>query len=335
MKKLLGLFCFFSMIYGNNVDFIFDMEMGKNTKCFNQIQTKEDFEKFSKYKQNYSEKINLKKGNGKISHVLHFIWLNPRKIPSKYLKNIDFWKKKHPNWEVKLWLMKKMKKSPAAIHLISEFPFFKLADFFWHTTNFVEKEKIFAFELLNKEGGIVIHPSVQCKKNMDDLSQTYDFFSVLSLPQSFPSGCAIALSEKILASSPSHPVIIRCMDKIKEKWSIIGKAFPFDDYESKIYKIWYRTYMSLEESVFEKAKDKDIIFPAQYIFPVKGQLSHIANAKIDNEWVVEEKKNKEKILDNIFLLKKKACLQLWLFSIILCLVVGIIFLRFYLARESR
>jgi mannosyltransferase OCH1-like enzyme len=86
-----------------------------------------------------------------IPRIIHQIWLGPLTPPSKAL---DSWKKKHPNWEYRLWTEDNL-------------PNLKNQHAFDVSDNYPQKADILRYELLEQFGGVYVDADVHCIKPVD------------------------------------------------------------------------------------------------------------------------------------------------------------------------
>lgn len=275
----------------------FEEHMGKNTSYWKNIKTEEDKALFSFYEKQFDQFINQKPSEkNSIPKILYFIWMDKHPLPKKYIDHISSWKNQHPDWKIELWTMNRKQKFPFAVNYAQNFSFQTLSFFFYHTENPIEKERLLAFELLSQRGGVIVDIRCPCLDSLEKLPlSSMDFFSSLFPPlTNTPTGSSISLSNAIIASKPNHPIIQHCMENIQNRWFQIGKAFPLDDLEAKLFRYTYRTHLSLEEAVKNCAGENDIVFPARYFHKIGNEKPLFASGYIGLPTIQEESPFREK-----------------------------------------
>ena len=273
-KKLFLLFSILGVSCGYGASF--EELMGSPKALGQNLQTEEDRQAFSFYKNHYEkvlQKDNSMEQKSAIPKVLHFLWINPRPMSPRCISNIASWQKLHPDWKVLVWTTKTKQKLPFATSYVEDLPFSFLKKYFDLTSNYIEKQRLLGYEILFQQGGVVVDPQMPCLKSLETIaSKGLDFFCSLTplLPDP-PSGSSINLSFMIIAAKPNHAIIKKCIEGIEHKWSEIGKAFPVDDKEAKLFRLVYRSEIPLEEAVKSDIGPRDCIFPANYFHDLPGR----------------------------------------------------------------
>lgn len=129
----------------------------------------------------------------KVPKKIHQIWLGGR-IPEKYKRLSESWRRFHPDWEYRLWTDKD----------VEEFGL-KNKDLFNTAKNNGQRSDILRYEILNRFGGIYVDTDFECLRPFDDLLYL-DFFTGISYD------AKMVLYIGIIASVPGHPIMTSCID---------------------------------------------------------------------------------------------------------------------------
>lgn len=130
-----------------------------------------------------------------IPHILHFVWVGPLEMPSRFHDNIESWKQHHPKWDIKLW-------TDSNIHIT------KCATIYNQAKLWVRKADIARLDLLSQYGGVYMDCDVFCLRNIEPILENIDAFA--SYEDSFH------VCNAALGCTPNHPWIneaIRMLNK--------------------------------------------------------------------------------------------------------------------------
>lgn len=189
------------------------------------------------YERNY-----LSGGEGvAIPKRIHQVWIGG-KLPSIYRRFVDSWQRFHPDWECRLWTDSDVKE----FGLKNE-KYFKIAN-----TN-GQKSDIFRYEILQRYGGIYVDTDFECLKPFDDLTYLNFFTS---------SGYTADLELYIglIACTPNHPIIVRCVDDMCGIHAFNSTMDVFHTTGS-----YYFTKCFLKE--VNEDTDGVVAFPAKFFYP--------------------------------------------------------------------
>ena len=166
-------------------------------KCFLQGEAKlRDSELFkAAYEKSHFDRV-VPSENPRIPKIIHHIWVGGP-LPSVFQKYIDSWKKHHPDWEHRLWTDDDVK----------DFEFVTGQAYF-RCQNPGHKADILRYEILNKIGGLYVDTDFLCIKPHDKLHHACDFYTGMGANQIYIG---------IIGSAPCHPIIKKCLDRIKNK----------------------------------------------------------------------------------------------------------------------
>jgi mannosyltransferase OCH1-like enzyme len=146
----------------------------------------------SLYERNY-----LNGGEGiVIPKKIHQVWIGGR-LPEIYHKFTESWRRFHPDWEYKLW-----GDSDVDGFGMQNEGFFRSAN-----TN-GQKSDIFRYEILRRYGGLYVDTDFECLKPFDDLLY-------LNFLTSSGYTANLELYIGLIACTPSHPIIERCVNDMK------------------------------------------------------------------------------------------------------------------------
>jgi mannosyltransferase OCH1-like enzyme len=196
----------------------------------------------SLYENNY---VNSSDTVEKIPRKIHQIWLGGR-IPEKYKRLTETWKKFHPDWEYRLWTDKD----------IEEFGL-KNKTLFNTAKNQGQRSDIFRYEILHRYGGIYVDTDFECLKPFDDLL-FLDFFTGISYDT------RMVLYIGLIASVPGHAITVKCIDSM-------------DSYDgNQAYAIMDTTGPYYFTRCFFGTVNKDtkgvVAFPMDFFYPLPNYL---------------------------------------------------------------
>jgi mannosyltransferase OCH1-like enzyme len=204
-----------------------------------------------------------------IPKIIHQIWVGSE-LPEKFKKYVESWKKTHPDWEYKLWTDKD----------IDDFEFINKREFDL-ATNKGTKSDIWRYEILYKYGGVYLDTDYECKKKLDAIHHTCDFYG------SFCDKDCIA-GNGVIGCKAGHPIILACIKKIS-KLDKKKLDNPFMSTGPIMFTNSIMNYL-----INEKNKDnKIIIYPPIFFhpFPSKHRFSfwknELASSFIDSFIVPE------------------------------------------------
>ncbi len=307
MRKLIFFILACSVIFAEEFDF--DYLMGKNSNSFKYVQTKEDLERYDAFKSIYNKNIDRKIIDNSIPKVIHFIWLGPKKISNERKRNINSFIKKHPNWKFKLWTdySRKLTNSNLEICYVDQDKLL-LSEFYKDTINYIEKEDLLRMEILLKEGGIYVDTSLFCYKNLDDLSNGYNFFAALSIPHDPILSSSILVSNSIIGTIPNHPILQHCISYLEDNWKKVATQFSSNNDESYLYRAAYRSYYALNDAILNKNNmngNRDVILPCAYFIDIdKNRAVYAKNMRL-NTWIKVQPTEKDKLERNVKYIKLK------------------------------
>jgi mannosyltransferase OCH1-like enzyme len=216
----------------------FDQQI-RESDCFNASVYQKDRFYWKRleylYNQNY---INNQNTTQNIPKIIHHIWLGG-KLPDKYQKYIDSWKKFNPTWEHLFWDDTNIK----ALNI----------DKLDQTKNLGQKSDILRYNLLYKYGGIYVDTDFECLKSFDDLLHL-KFFTGIAYPST------IEMYIGLLASAPEHPIIKSCIDNMGE----IKYKTPVDVISTTGNYHFTKCFLDI---VMSKESDSVVAFPMSFFYP--------------------------------------------------------------------
>ncbi|MCP5505459.1 MAG: hypothetical protein H7A38_01075 [Chlamydiales bacterium] len=296
MKKELILFLFicplvFFYVFSNQfkktkvksdtyltLDDSFEKLQGVDTEDWNYIQTKKDFNELEKLEELYQKNKRFQFAAQpilKVPKTIHLIWLGPKPFPREYIDNIRSWIAHHPDWNFKFWTDRR--RPPPCngmdVKLVQNFEFQFLKSHFDSSKNWAEKADILRYEVLYQEGGLFIDYNVKCSRPFHNLHSGYDFFACLEMPHEGINGRAITTGNAVIGARRHHPVIKGAIGKVIERWEVMGAKYSGTDPFVQAQKALNRTFIALSDAMegnLNRPENTDIIFPANYFFPVHG-----------------------------------------------------------------
>ena len=224
----------------------FDTSMGKGTPGYNKKFRDTYYRNELDYFRNLYEKNNLTKAiyseEIKIPRIIHQIWIGDEDIPETYVRFKESVLKHHPNWKYKLWTNEDVK----TLRLYNQ-------EFYDQAEEIVEKANILRYEILNQFGGIYLDIDFECLKSLEPLIHYYDFFTGLQ-----PVDSHYMLNNALIACSPHHPIIWKCIETIKDHM-----------HEStRFYRNGVGHFSRTFTAVAHEVAGVSIAFPTTYFYPL-------------------------------------------------------------------
>lgn len=107
--------------------------------------------------------------------LAHFIWVGePKGMPELYQKCYNTFYKKHPGWDIKLWLTQDVNR------IVENSPYREL---FYKYNSFINKYNFVKYHILAEEGGWFVDLDIEWTRSIEDIYQ--DFMRTARLPQMF------------------------------------------------------------------------------------------------------------------------------------------------------
>ncbi len=320
----------------------FESLTGKNLPTWKYIQTKEDFEHLHLFTRMYELKkglIDAAEDVSRVPKIVHFVWIGPRPFPRESVENVRTWMAKHPEWTFNFWTDRERPlPSPGMkLRLIKDLPFLKLRDCFAKSDNCGEKSDLLRCEILYQEGGIYVDHDVKCFKAFDPLNKAYDFYCGIDMPYTSSLPSCIFTTNNLIGVRPEHPILLRCMEMLAEKWEQIEQDYPGSDRDAMLNRVLHRTFWLFGEAVKQVANqdgNRDIVFPAYYFDAPKDELAIFARHQYAGAWHESESAFEKMVRQRLMLLSKKSNKILLFFGIMSVVnLLGLILLFFSFKRQ--
>eukprot|EP00941_MAST-03F_sp_MAST-3F-sp1_P006507 g6507.t1 len=133
----------------------------------------------------------------RIPRIIHHIWLGSA-LPSRFIEFRKKWIASHPEWQCILWGDEEAKLFPL-----------KNREAFENATNYGEKSDILRYEILLRYGGVYLDVDMECLQSLDYFHLNFKFYAGIS------NTATVELNNAIIGSCPQHPIIKKCVEKIK------------------------------------------------------------------------------------------------------------------------
>ncbi|MBA3752502.1 hypothetical protein H0X06_07015 [Candidatus Dependentiae bacterium] len=186
-------------------------------------------------------------GEQKIPKTIHQIWVGPHRPPAIFEESQKSIKKHHPDWEYKLWTDADI----PSLQLYNQH-FYDLSD------NYGEKADILRYELLYRYGGVYIDVDFICMKPLDILSQ-YDLWAGTE-----PLDCMGNVSNAIIGSIPSHPILEDCILTVKDYWS----AYDRTEVNNIVFRVGPGHFQRSLMKFIEDPSLHLIVFPSSFFYSI-------------------------------------------------------------------
>lgn len=224
------------------------------------------------YKQNISAMS--KKDGQKIPKILHFIWLGPKPFPSESIKNLNSWRKYHPDWEMYFWTDSLFRPCPIAgmqKKLVHGYDFSSMQKFIKATPNWGEKSDIMRYIIIQNMGGFYVDHDVECMHSFSPLL-AFDFVACCEQPQPHKgaNNSFVLPNNALFGAAPKHPILAKTLKKVILRWHDLDKRFPENGKSISPWKVIYRTFDSFVLATKEELQNKNytnIVLPTCYFFP--------------------------------------------------------------------
>lgn len=291
----------------------FNALMGSNKSVWKFVETEEDYQNLAIFKNLWEKNRSanaLRDTELKIPKVIHFIWVGPNPFPRESLDNVRSWVDHHPDWTFKFWTDRKrpLPHKKMDLQLISKFEMMFLKDCYYQSDNYAEKSDLLRYEILFQEGGLYVDHDVECFNTFALFHHQYDLYCGLEPPHEALLRSSITVCNNIIGSKKGHPVLKETISKVLERWTVIGKAYPGDDKESKVYRVAERTFASFDDAVRErggKEGNMDIVFPAAYFNRIDDDLAFYAHHYYASTWFEDETKFERNVRRRLISISRK------------------------------
>jgi inositol phosphorylceramide mannosyltransferase catalytic subunit len=144
-----------------------------------------------------------------IPKIFHRIWLGGKPMPVYFSHWGESWQKKHPAWKMKLWTER-------------EIYGFTNADLLPRCNSISMQSDIARYEILYREGGVYLDPDMECRKSIDMLIGSVDFFACWQNKD--------LVSNAIFGSTKGHKLLQKivwdCRKEFRtDHWSSMGSPY--------------------------------------------------------------------------------------------------------------
>jgi hypothetical protein len=305
----------------DNADF--ETLMGRQHDSWKYVQTQEDFENLSFFKNVYEKNIpflNAKSTMFHIPKVVHFVWIGPKPFPRESVENIRSWIAKHPDWTFKFWTDRDRPLPHKQMQLarVQDLQFIKLYDSYKKSDNYAEKSDVLRYEILYQEGGIYADHDVKCFQSFEPLNKAYDFYCGMELPYKTSLSSSVLPTNNIIGSRPGHIILKRCMDWLADNWDRIDNDYPGKDKDSVINRVAHRTFLVLGETfkqLANKEGNRDIALPTHYFNAPEEKNAIFSRHLYKGTWFENETEFEKTVRERLVKITKKTNRILLFFSV--------------------
>ncbi len=138
----------------------------------------------------------------RIPKIIHHIWLGSP-LPESAQRFIATWRQHNPGWLFILWDDARV----AQLQLVNQTAYDA-------ATNWGEKSDIARYEILYLFGGLYVDTDFECLQPFDALHHCCDFYTGAAVNS---GGGVCTVFNGLLASTPQHPVLKRCIEGIRHE----------------------------------------------------------------------------------------------------------------------
>jgi hypothetical protein len=321
----------------------FESLTGKNLPTWEYVQTKDDLAHLQLFKQMYEQRkgdLGAATGPARIPKTLHFIWIGPRPFPRESVENIRTWMAKNPNWTFCFWTdrQRPVPVPGMEIRMVQDLHFLKLRDCYGKSGNYGEKSDLLRYEILYSEGGVYADHDVKCFKPFDVLNASYDFYCGIDMPYTSSLPSCVYTTNNLIGARSGHPILLRCMELLSEKWDAIEGDYPGADRDAILNRVLHRTFWLFGEAIKQMANqegNRDIVFPAYYFDAPTEELAIFARHQYAGIWHEKESAFEKMVRQRLMTLTKKSNRLMLIIGVLSTLnLLGLFALFFYLKRRT-
>jgi len=302
----------------------FESLTGKDLPTWQYVQTKEDVEHLQLFKAMYEQNKSLDTTASETVRIpknVHFIWLGPRAFPRESVENVRTWMAKNPDWTFHFWTDRHRPLPVPGMQMrrTQDLNFVKLRDCFAKSDNYGEKSDLLRYEILFQEGGIYVDHDVKCFKPFDVLNRSYDFYCGIDMPYTSSLPSCVFTTNNLIGAKASHPILMRCMELLAEKWDLIEQDYAGADRDSTLNRVLHRTFWLFGEAIKQTANkdnNRDIVFPAYFFDAPKEELAIFARHQYAGSWHEKESDYEKMVRQRLMTLTKKSNTLLLLVGIL-------------------
>lgn len=292
----------------------FEALTGKDLPVWEYVKTPDDIQHLNLFKQMYDLRkglIGASDGMQRIPKAVHFIWIGPRQFPRESVENVRTWMAKNPDWTFYFWTdrQRPLPCPGMKIRMVRDLNFLKLRDCFAKSDNYAEKSDLLRYEILYQEGGIYVDHDVKCFKSFEPLNNAYDFYCGIDMPYTSSLPSCIFTTNNIIGVKAGHPILLRCMEMLAERWDQIEQDYPGADRDSMLNRVLHRTFWLFGEAIKQVGNqdgNRDIVFPAYYFDAPKDELAIFARHLYAGAWHETESSFEKMVRQRLMLLSKKS-----------------------------
>ncbi|MBS0604829.1 MAG: hypothetical protein JSS60_07315 [Verrucomicrobia bacterium] len=301
----------------------FESLTGKDLPTWEYVQTKEDIEHLNLFKRMYDLRKGLLGAPSELTRVpkvAHFIWIGPRPFPRESVENVRTWMAKNPDWTFYFWTdrQRPLPMPGMKIRMVQDLQFLKLRDCFAKSDSYGEKSDVLRYEILYQEGGVYIDHDVKCFKSFDALNGAYDFYCGIDMPYTSSLPSCVYTTNNLIGVKQGHPIMLRCMEMLQEKWDQIGEEYPGADRDAVLNRVLHRTFWMFGEAVKQasnQGENRDIVFPAYYFDAPKEELAIYSRHQYAGSWHETESAFEKMVRQRLMTLTKKSNKMMLIFGV--------------------
>jgi hypothetical protein len=171
------------------------------------------------------------------------------------------------------------------------------------------------------------------------LNKAYDFYCGIDMPFTSSLPSCIFTTNNLIGVKPGHPIIMRCMEIVDEKWDQIEKDYPGKDRDAVLNRVLHRTFWLFGESIKQignQNDSRDIVFPAYYFDAPKEELAIYARHQYAGSWHETETPFEKMVRQRLMILTKKCNTIMLIIGVMSGLnILGFVALFVFLRRSRR
>ena len=132
-----------------------------------------------------------------IPHVFHQIWLGPDALPRDHEEYQRSWKRRHPDWELRLWTEESL---PGDLERREIYELLRRP---------AERSDMLRLELLQRHGGVYVDTDFECRRSIEPLLDGVTFFCAYIDPG--------RVNNALIGSVPGHPLLERGIRELRPR----------------------------------------------------------------------------------------------------------------------
>ncbi|MCH9620732.1 MAG: hypothetical protein S4CHLAM20_01330 [Chlamydiia bacterium] len=187
----------------------------------------------------------------KIPKIIHQVWVGKKPIPKKYVRYMQTWRDKHPEWEYKLWTDDD----------VEGFDWTN-KDYFLAVTNPGMKSDIWRYEIVCKYGGVYVDCDMECIKPLDLINDRLEFYT------GFNGTDSKTLGNHFFAAIPNSVHLKRLLHFLKQDFRRLNlNTMDLNDVQKATGPYFFSKI--LKDEFLYNGNPREVAMPSIYFQPIE------------------------------------------------------------------